>query len=182
MQAIIYNKLQARVLNELIKDPEKLRTLHTVTQGRTKEYFNGPYLPFYLAVQLLSDKGGTCNVDWVTWVAYSSKAGKTWASSIPGVVNDIRTAEPTENFGALVAKMVKSANGVKKPLPPVPIKRHVLSHRVIGFLEVSRKKLGVEKWNGLKKQLNINTPGVGGLSRGQASVLIDYIKSEKLLK
>lgn len=184
MQPIEYNRLQAKVLAHLISDPQKLRTLHALTKGKGKECFTGPYLPFYLAIQWLNDNKKEINMQGVVGVVKKSKMGKRWGC-VDVVEHGIKKQLGNDSiFGALVSKMLwyypryypqKEIN----PLPP--IKRCVLSERQVGFLELTRKRLRKDRWNEIKKHLNIKTPGVLDLSRAEASTLIDYVKKEGLL-
>lgn len=185
MHPIKHNQLQTRTIANLIKSTDNLRILHTLTNGKPREYFTGPHLVFYDAIQLLNDKNATVSIEWVVWTVKNSKAGKAWASNNQLIADtieaDIKKLFNTPvNFSALVASMVNS-RPTKVVLPPLPIKRCVLSRRQIGFLEVARKQLKIDKWNEIKKHLGISTAGVLNLSRVEASALIDYIKKENLL-
>ena len=210
MQPIKYNQLQAKVLAHLISDPHKLRILHTLTSGKATDFFTGPYVPFYLAIQWLNDNKKEINMPSVVGTVKKSTLGKVWAkrgtvllsvidsldltkkqkeraadslkiNCIDVVEQDIKKQLGNDSvFGALVSKMLWHYPQ-KEINPPPPIKRCVLSRKQIGFLEIARKKIGKAKWNELKKQLGVETAGINLLSRGEAHAIIDYVKSEGLL-
>ncbi len=58
------------------------------------------------------------------------------------------------------------------------LKEPLATEKQVGFLQVLRRRAGLERWRQAKRQFGIARAGTHELSRAEASRLIDFLKRE----